>query len=366
MADLRVSLATATAPGAVALIGLFGDQERLTSVLHDLTGVDDWPLSRVRLVDLGGIDQGLAVRLRDDWAQLTPHGGPRVVSRLIDRLLELGAVYQANPTASDAYPEAGCELEADVLACLAGAASPGAINWLLAQPALWRQWLTSDSSSKASDQQTQAGVILEDSNRLDWLVDPPCVAVVGRPNVGKSTLANRILGRSASIVADLPGTTRDWVGAVGELGDPSTAVAVRWVDTPGVRTSGDPIEQQAIELSKQVIDQADVLVVLRDPATDWPEGVVVEDRQALWVMNKIDQAEHHTESNPPAAWGSSPGVPLEISAMNGGGVSRLGRLILDRLGLGSLEKPRLWAFSKCLRAALKSGQWGSLKGYAEP
>ena len=69
----RVSFATVHSPGAVGLVGLHG--EGIESLLARLTGVDRWPPSRVKLVDLGGIDQGLAVRLREDWAQLMPHGG---------------------------------------------------------------------------------------------------------------------------------------------------------------------------------------------------------------------------------------------------------------------------------------------------
>ncbi|NJL31882.1 MAG: GTP-binding protein [Phycisphaerales bacterium] len=57
------------------------------------------------------------------------------------------------------------------------------------------------------------------------------VVVAGQPNVGKSTLMNKMLGRSASLVADLPGTTRDWVAGWVEL----EGVALHWMDTPGLR-----------------------------------------------------------------------------------------------------------------------------------
>ena len=60
--------------------------------------------------------------------------------------------------------------------------------------------------------------------------DRRTVAIVGPPNVGKSTLANRLFGQARSITADQPGTTRDWVGGVADI----VGLAVTLVDTPGV------------------------------------------------------------------------------------------------------------------------------------
>ncbi len=134
---ITITLTTARQPGAVALIQLHG--QGVTTLLHHLTGRVDWPIARTWLVDLGGVDQGLAVCLRDDWAQLMPHGGPRVVERLIDRLVELGAIYEPHPEPRALFPEAASAMEADVLATIARAASPAAVDLLAAQPELWRQ-----------------------------------------------------------------------------------------------------------------------------------------------------------------------------------------------------------------------------------
>ena len=116
-------MATATNPGSIAIVHLHGGD--LVALLERLTGVADWPMARMRLVQFADLDQGMAVCLRHDWAQLMAHGGPRVMQLLVDRLIDLGAVYAAKPlSAWQVYPEAESYLEADMLAALARAASP--------------------------------------------------------------------------------------------------------------------------------------------------------------------------------------------------------------------------------------------------
>ena len=345
---LRVVVTTAPNPGAIGLVQILGPTA--ADLLRQLTGINDWPTQRLRLVDFDGIDQGLAVLFRDDWAQLMPHGGPHVIRKLLDRLIELGASYEPDPPARQLYPEADSECEAQMLALLARAASPAAIDLLLAQPRLWCSWLEQPDEDAAS--------IIARSDRLDRLVDPPSAVVLGRPNVGKSTLTNRMLGRAASIVADLPGTTRDWVAGLAELGSPSAAVAVRWLDTPGLRESDDPVEQSAIDLARIAIEQADVLIAMRDPETPWPDADHLPRQADIWVVNKIDE--------PPGDLGrGDQEVPLSISALYGSGIADLERLVLGRLALDDCCTESLWAFSSTLRAALTSAERESLRLYLE-
>lgn len=314
---VRLMLTTPPTPGAIAIVQLGGDG--VAPLLRRLTGESDWPLHRLRYVDLGGVDRGMAGLIGPDVGQIMPHGGLRVVQKLIDRCIELGAGYGELPP-ERLYPEASGSLEADMLAAIARAASPAAVDLLAAQPALWNQ-----ASYAEAD-------LLRRSRQLDRLIDPATVVVVGRPNVGKSTLTNRLLGRTASIVADLPGTTRDWVGGVAVLND---AVAVRWLDTPGIRDSDDPIEREAIAMARQAIADADVLIAMRDPESDWPDGLP---RQAdVHVMNKADLG------------GSTEPGALRISAQRGDGVDELTRAVLSVLGLADLRVDERWAFSAALR-----------------
>ncbi|MEX0774901.1 MAG: GTPase [Phycisphaeraceae bacterium] len=363
MADstrVLLTLTTAGTPGAIAIVQLHGPLPRVRELLTKLTQRVDWPSGRMMLASLGGIDRGMAVLTEhragaDAWAQLLPHGGPRVVRKIIALLIELGAEYDAEPSPRDLYPEAKSDLEADMLAVLAQAASPAAIEVLLAQPALWRQVEARANEDFAAwcDQVSARSVV------LDRLVTPPTVVVVGRPNVGKSTLTNRMLGRAASVVADLPGTTRDWVAGLAEIAARSahepaslnSAVAVRWLDTPGLRRSDDAIEQQAIQLAGAVMASADVLIALRDPVLDWPEAGALPREPDLWVVNKVDLA--------PAA---TPSDHLVISALTGHGLRALESAILDHLDMSHM-KPECWAFSPRLRKAMMEGDRRDLREY---
>jgi tRNA modification GTPase len=86
------------------------------------------------------------------------------------------------------------------------------------------------------------------------------VAIVGEPNVGKSSLLNALLGEEKAIVSDIPGTTRDVVE--GELS--IHGVALHLLDTAGIRSSKNKIEQLGVALSEKTIDQADVVILVLD------------------------------------------------------------------------------------------------------
>lgn len=285
---VRLVHATASQPGAIAILQLHGE---CVPVLRAITGVHDWPLHRLRLVDLAGIDEGLALRLSEDVAQLMPHGGPRVVQRLTERLLELGAQIIANPADLSIdprwiYPEAADRFEALALAAIARASSPLAIDLLLDQPRRWRAF-AGGSGGAGPLAASRPSFSLQDqqrSRRLNRLIDPPIVVLVGAPNVGKSTLTNALAGRSLSIALDMPGTTRDYTAGRIDLG----GLVVDWHDTPGLRSpddTADPIEIKAIELARRLIARADLQIAMRDAEHDWTRLPRDPD---LRVVNKID------------------------------------------------------------------------------
>lgn len=343
---IRLTLATASTPGAVAILQLHGGG--VAKVLIELTGCHDWPIRRALRCGFAGIDEGLAICIGENNAQLMPHGGPRVVQKLIEYLTsELGCVYDPQPDTMAMYPEAGSQIEADMLDAIAYAASPAAIDLLAKQPQLWAMLLEQKGLSAG-----QTLAIADHSRILDRLIDPPRVVVVGQPNVGKSTLTNALMGQAVSIVADLPGTTRDWVGGVVELAPSvaSQAVAVHWLDTPGLRESDDRIEQRAISLASQQIEQADILIAMRDPEQAWPDTASLPRSPDLWVVNKVDSAR-----SPETYDGMAAESPLHISAEQDRNLGRLQRLVIESLGLSShADLP--WAFSNRLR------QWCSDPG----
>ncbi|NOY12736.1 MAG: tRNA uridine-5-carboxymethylaminomethyl(34) synthesis GTPase MnmE, partial [Deltaproteobacteria bacterium] len=92
------------------------------------------------------------------------------------------------------------------------------------------------------------------------LLEGASILLVGRPNVGKSSLLNRLLGEERAIVTDVPGTTRDLL----EEGITIAGVPVRLVDTAGLRQTEDPVEMEGVFRARNKIDQADLVLFLVD------------------------------------------------------------------------------------------------------
>jgi tRNA modification GTPase len=185
---------------------------------------------------------------------------------------------------------------------------------------------------------------------LHHLLHPPRVAIIGAPNVGKSTLANRLFGQQRSITADLPGTTRDWVGEIANI----DGLAVVLVDTPGVRRTDDPIEAAAIGRADQVARQADLIVLVLDVMAPWPpeQHELYERYQrgspaVIHVVNKIDR---------PSGWGGN--ADAWTIATTGQGVDELRAAIRRFFGCADLAPGR----ARCWTARQREQLRGMLKG----
>lgn len=155
------------------------------------------------------------------------------------------------------------------------------------------------------------------------------LAIVGRPNVGKSSLFNRLLEQDRAIVTDIPGTTRDLVSETAAL----EGIPVRFVDTAGIREGQDVIESMGIERSFQAMADADVTLVVIDRSVPLAtqDLQLIEKAQmqgkSLVVANKCDLPMANTE---PA---------LAISALTGEGFPELRRAVIDTIApRGRLEQ----------------------------
>lgn len=129
--------------------------------------------------------------------------------------------------------------------------------------------------------------LLATAERGRWLRQGVRTVIYGAPNVGKSSLLNLLLGYERAIVSATPGTTRDTIEETINL----RGIPLRLIDTAGVRTSEDPVEQAGIERTLRQVERADLVLHLYDASAPRP---VVEpsQRPALILLNKIDLGEH--------------------------------------------------------------------------
>ncbi|MES2441110.1 MAG: tRNA uridine-5-carboxymethylaminomethyl(34) synthesis GTPase MnmE [Verrucomicrobiota bacterium] len=144
--------------------------------------------------------------------------------------------------------------------------------------------------------------------------------IFGEPNVGKSSLLNRLLGFERAIVSDIAGTTRDTIEEVINL----HGIPLRLVDTAGMRESDDRIEAEGIQRTVRQIEAADLLLEIADASKPRPSDAVLPATSAkhLLVLNKTDLGEH-------ASWSGIDAVRLSCSS--GEGFERLSDAIRDAL-----------------------------------
>ncbi len=162
----------------------------------------------------------------------------------------------------------------------------------------------------------------------------PLVVIAGRPNVGKSTLVNRIVGRRAAVVEERPGVTRDRKELEAEWAGHQFTV----VDTGGWLSHGDVLDARVTAQAERAVDEADVVLLVVDVTV----GVVEEDmavarflkrsgRPVLVVVNKVDSAQRDADTWEAMSLGL--GSPWPVSALHGRGTGDLldevARLIAD-------------------------------------
>ena len=145
-----------------------------------------------------------------------------------------------------------------------------------------------------SDQEGELNALLASCGRGKLLREGVPCAIVGRPNAGKSSLLNAMLGWDRAIVTDIPGTTRDTVEERCELG----GVPLRLIDTAGLRDTSDPVEKLGVERSRKAMEEAGLILVLIDasrPAGD-EDFALLQEAMALaptilvWTKGDLPQA----------------------------------------------------------------------------
>jgi tRNA modification GTPase len=311
-----------TAPGAaaIAVVRLVGDS--VASFISNHVSRKAIPGRAIHGEIRDGervIDDAVVAMIDEDIADVSLHGGAWVVHTFLELARREGfeAIDRLTlPLSAEAVNNTD-EIERQVERYLPMARTQLALRVLLAQPAAWRT---------PSPRRGEGGL-----DSLYWLLHPPRVAIVGTANVGKSTLANQLFARQRVITADVPGTTRDWVGEIADI----NGLAVMLVDTPGVRPSPDMLEQQAIAMSQPVVESADLVVLVLDPTQPWePEQAALLARfpQAMLVINKADRG----------------ALPMDTAtltvATTGEGIDELRQRIAAHFGCDQIDlnQPQIW------------------------
>jgi tRNA modification GTPase len=355
--DTIVAIATPPGRGGVGIVRISGS--RAATILNAICG-RQLPVGRATLAsfrDAGGerVDQGLVLRFEaphsftgEDVVELHGHGGPVVLDLLVGAALASGArLARPGEFTERAFNNgkldlAQAEAVADLIASGSAAAVRSAMRSLTGEfsrliDELSREVLDLRVFVEAAIDFAEEEVdFLSDSDasrRLERLVgildtireratqgailnEGIALVLAGRPNVGKSSLLNRLLGYERAIVTDVPGTTRDVLTERMDMG----GIPVRVVDTAGLRHAQDDIEREGISRALAQIAVADVVLLVYDASQPEPiDDLIAEfdiptDRLVV-AANKSDLLE--------AQGGATEIGHLAVSALTGWGVESL-------------------------------------------
>jgi len=340
--DTIVAISTPPGAGGLGIVRLSGPESRAIAekLLHRDDGLrwHPWTALLANLIDEQGqtVDQVVATWFAaprsytaEDIVEISCHGSPLVLRHCVERALAAGArladpgefTFRAYLNGRIDLPQAEAVkdlIEATTLhqAKVAARQLEGGVSRLI-QPAKTQLLelialleagvdFAEDDISVAPASEVQCRITsidgmvtrLIESFRYGKLVhDGLSLAIVGRPNVGKSSLFNALLESDRAIVTDIPGTTRDTVSEVAAI----EGLPVRLVDTAGIREGRDIVESLGIERSFQAMADADLTLVVLDlsaPLTADDEALLDRVRQGgqhLIAGNKCDLVRQMTE-----------------------------------------------------------------------
>lgn len=318
--------------GAVAVV-LVAGPDALEAVRSSFVPSTAWAAEGPPVGRIGfgrwGHDHGeeiVVCRVANEEFEVHCHGGTAATGAILRRLESLGCRGEA----WQAWLESGDAIASSALIELANTPTARAAAVLLDQTrGALRGRVSAALDSVRDGKLGDAGTILDDILQYAELglrlTSPWRVVLMGRPNVGKSSLINRIAGFERAIVSATPGTTRDVVSL-------TTAVdgwPVQFSDTAGMRETGDSIEAAGVALGRAAAEDSDLILLVSD--VDSGESGFAElshwlpdTAQVLRVMNKIDLAEKagNVAARPFAFDSRSDGIHY-VSALSGQGVLEL-------------------------------------------
>jgi tRNA modification GTPase len=386
--DTIAAISTAAGRAAVGVVRVSG--ARVAQITADLIGRVPQPrvATLVTLCDGTGepIDQAMALYFPaprsftgEDVLELQGHGGTVVLRRILQRCLDLGArVAEPGEFTRRAFLNGKLDLlQAEGVIDLIDATTnqaarsamrslqgefSSAIDHVIGELVELRVLVEAvldfpeeeldgaephDTAARLAGVRTALARVLGAAQRGSLLREGVHIVLAGRPNVGKSSLLNRLAGEDIAIVTDIPGTTRDAIRQMIDLG----GVPAHFVDTAGLRDSDDPVERLGVERAWSAIQSADVLLHLldaREPAAAMDETIlrrVPAGAARITVLNKIDLIGH-----PAGVEEQGVATTVWLSAKTGEGIELLRNALLKRLGIEERGEGVFLARERHLRA----------------
>lgn len=378
LTDTIASIATAISPqqGSIAVVRLSGDHAQdIARKIFVYGGKQVWESHRIlygKVVDPSSgrvVDECLLLLMlaprsytREDVVEFHCHGGIMAVQQVLQLCLAHGArLAQAGEFTLRAFCYGRIDLaQAEAIHDLVCAKSQTAAQMAIATlqgklgQAITRLRQTcieilADIEAHIDfaedlpplDQEAvrqQVGQILQDCRQIlhtsdqgQLLRDGIKVAIIGRPNVGKSSLLNAWTKSDRAIVTPLPGTTRDIVDAYLAV----RGLPVQILDTAGIRATSDQVERLGIERSQQAAQSADLVLLVVDQQVGWQaeESAIyatVQHKRVIVVLNKCDLAGQGDQTAQKVA---GIGLPMvKISALHAQGMEQLEETILQVVG----------------------------------
>jgi len=368
------AIASAAGVGGVGIIRISGS--RSFDIAKKITGIKEIESHKVNLVsfkDQNGnlIDKGLLLAFKspksytgEDVVEFQVHGGPTLLHYLLEETLQRGArIAEPGEFTKRAFLNNKIDLaQAEAVADIINASTYNAvinaasslkgnfsfkINSLQKKIIDIRMYIEAcldfpdediDFIKKGQIQEKLLAIKQEIDELLlvakkgQIIQDGFQMCLVGKPNVGKSTLINLFSQEDLAIVTDIPGTTRDPVRALINL----SGIPIKIVDTAGIRETSDSIEKAGIDKTLATIQSSSlVLIVLEheDEVNQYiDQGIFSLDAKIIWVLNKIDLSPQKSYQK------EVKGYPLiAISAKFNIGITLLENQIIKSLGLNNLE-----------------------------
>jgi len=372
-------------------IGLAARVFRPYNEEKSLEGMKGYRAALGKVYDADGpVDEVVAIVYRapksytgEDMVELCCHGGSYALGRVLRLCFEAGAQpAQAGEFTKRAFLGGKMDLSsAEAVMDLVSAQGKGAMRAALAAKdgvlareieaiadeltawcahiAAWTDYpeedlVPVDELQLAGDLNRLAGgmeKLLAGYDRGRLLRQGVSAAIVGRPNVGKSTLMNLLAGDELSIVAHLPGTTRDVVRETVSLG----GLTLNLLDTAGIRDTDDPVEQEGVARSRKALESADLILAVLDSSEPLQQNdrellELVRGKNVIAVVNKTDLPARIDEDE------LRRDVPcvVNISAATGKGRRDLESAVLKALALESADPAAALIANERQRLCLKS------------